>query len=86
MAKQIARVDGRLHIFFFASFKGLVAGQNAVQTPEQRIRVTRPAGNAGKAWFLPFLGEAQKVEGLRRGANLVFVLPHVQKGAIVWFE
>ena len=85
VATQIARVDGKIHIFF-ASFKGLVAGRNAVQTAERRIRVTVPAANAGKAWFLPFLGEAQAVEGQRHDANLVFVLPDVQKGAVVWFE
>ena len=85
MATQIARVDGKVHVFF-ANFKGLVPGQNAVQTPEQGIRITVPAASAGKAWFLPFLGEAQEVEGQRQDANLVFVLPDVQKGAVVWFE
>ena len=45
-----------------------------------------PAASAGKAWFLPFLGEAQEVEGQRHDGNLVFVLPDVQKGAVVWFE
>ena len=50
--------------------------------PRQRRR--RRA--TGKAWFLPFLGEAQEVEGQRQDANLVFVLPDVQKGAVVWFE
>ena len=85
MATQIARVDGKVHIFF-ANFKGLVAGQNAVQTAEKGIRVSRAAASAGKAWFLPFLGEAQEVEGQRHDADLVFVLPDVQKGAVVWFE
>jgi hypothetical protein len=85
VATQIARVDGRVHIFF-ANFKGLAAGQNAVQTAEKGIRVTVPAATAGKAWFLPFLGEAQELEGHRHGADVVFVLPDVQKGAIVWLE
>ena len=39
-----------------------------------------------RAWFLPFLGEALEIEGQRDDANLVFVLPDVQKGAVVWFE
>ena len=84
-AEQRSILGRKVHIFF-ASFKGLVAGQNAVQTTERGIRVTVPAASAGKAWFLPFLGEAQAVEGQRDGANLVFVLPDVQKGAVVWFE
>jgi hypothetical protein len=78
-------VDGKVHIFF-ANFKGLVARQNAVQTPEQGVRVTVPAASARTAWFLPFLGEAQEVEGRRQDDDLVFVLPDVQKGAVVWFE
>ena len=85
VATQIARVDGKLHVFF-ASFKGLVPGQNAVQAPERGIRITVPAASASKAWFLPFLGEAQEVEGQREDANLVFILPDVQKGAVVWLE
>jgi hypothetical protein len=85
VATQIARVDGKLHIFF-ANFKGLVPKQNAVQTPERGIRVGLATAQDQRAWFLPFLGEAQEVEGQRRGANLVFVLPDVNKGAVVWFE
>ena len=85
MATQIARVDGKVHIFF-ASFKGLVPRQNAVQTPEKGIRLSVSASDADKAWFLPFLGEAQEVQGKRQGDSLVFVLPDVHKGAVVWFE
>jgi hypothetical protein len=85
VAAQVARVDGKLHVFF-ANFKGLVPGQNAVQAPERGIRITVPAASAGKAWFLPFLGEAQEVEGRLQDTNRVFVLPDVQKGAVAWFE
>jgi hypothetical protein len=85
VATQIARVDGKLHIFF-ANFKGLVPNQNAVQTPEEGIRVSLATAQDHRAWFLPFLGEAQEVEGRRQDANLVFVLPDVKKGAVVWFE
>ena len=79
------RVGGKLHIFF-ANFDGLVAGQNAVQTPQKGIRVSVPAAGRGRAWFLPFLGEAVELQGQRQNGTLVFVLPDVQKGAVVWFE
>ena len=85
VATQIARVDGKVHIFI-ASFKGLVPHQNAVQNPEKGIRVSLATAEDRRAWFLPFLGEAQPVEGQRTGSDLVFVLPDVQKGAVVWFE
>ena len=82
MATQIARVDGKLHIFF-ASFKGLVPKENAIQTPEEGIRVSLVTTQDHRAWFLPFLGE---VEGKRQDSNLVFVLPAVEKGAVVGSE
>jgi hypothetical protein len=85
VATDIASVGGKLHIFF-ANFDGLVAGQNAVQRPQQGIRVSFAAAGRGKAWFLPFLGEAVPLQGQRQSGRLVFVLPEVQKGAIVWFE
>lgn len=85
VATEIARVDGKLHIFF-ANFDGLVAGQNAVQTPQKGIRVSLPAGGTGRGWFLPFLGEAVELHGQRQNGTLVFVLPDVQKGAVAWFE
>ena len=85
VATQVARVDGKLHIFF-ANFEGLVPKQDAVQTPQRGIRVSVPAADASKAWFLPFLGEAQEMQSQSEDANLVFTLPDVQKGAVVWFE
>lgn len=85
VATQIAEVDGKLHVFF-ASFKGLVPKQNAVQTPEKGVRVTVPAAGTGRAWFLPFLGDAVEIQGRRQEGQLVFTLPDIEKGAIVWFE
>jgi hypothetical protein len=82
---DIAQVGGKLHIFL-ANFDGLVGGQNAVQTPQKDIRVSIPAAGSAKAWFLPFLGEAVELEGQRQKEELVFVLPEIQKGAVVWFE
>jgi hypothetical protein len=85
VATDIASVGGKPHIFF-ANFDGLVAGQNAVQRPQQGIRVSVAAAGQGKAWFLPFLGEAVPLQGQRQNGRLVFVLPEIQKGAVVWFE
>jgi hypothetical protein len=82
---DIARVGSKLHIFF-ANFAGLAGGQNAVQTPQTGIRVSVPADAGDKAWFLPFLGEAVELRGQRQGGEVVFVLPAIQKGAVVSFE
>jgi alpha-galactosidase len=85
VATEIAQVDGKLHIFF-ANFEGLVAGQNAVPTPQKGIRVSLASAESRKAWFLPFLGEAQEISGQLEDRALVFLLPDVQRGAVVWFE
>jgi hypothetical protein len=82
---DVARVHGTLHVFL-ANFDGLVAGQNAVQTPQTGIRITIPRAGSGKAWFLPFLGEAVELHGRRQDDELVFVLPGVHKGAVVWVD
>jgi hypothetical protein len=85
VATDIAQVGGKLHIFL-ANFDGLAGGKNAVQTPQKDVRVSIPSPDGAKAWFLPFLGEAVELEGQRQKDELVFVLPEIQKGAVVWFE
>lgn len=85
VATQIARVDGKLHVFF-ASFKGLVSKHNAVQVPEKGVRIRLAVDGDRKGWFLPFLGAPVEIHGTRDGRDLVFALPELQKGAVVWFE
>jgi hypothetical protein len=85
VATDIAQVGGKLHIFL-ANFAGLAGGRNAVQTPQKGVRVSVPADSGGKAWFLPFLGEPVELQGHRHDGELVFVLPEIQKGAVVWFD
>jgi hypothetical protein len=63
-----------------------VAGQSAVQRPQRGIRVSFAATGGAKAWFLPFLGESVALQGQRQNGRLVFVLPEVQKGAVVWLD
>src|SRR4030095_9344793 len=80
---QIAQVDGNTNVFF-ANFKGLRGGENPVQTPESGVKITVPSGQ--RAHFLPFLGVPQELTGERRDGKMVFVLPDIQKGAVVWVE
>jgi hypothetical protein len=83
VATHIARVDGKLHVFF-ANFKGLRAGENARQEPEAGVRITVQDGS--KAKFLPFLGEALEVRGEKSGAEWVYRLPAIDRGAVFWIE
>jgi hypothetical protein len=86
VATSIARTtDGHINVFF-ANFDGLVGGSNPVQTPQSGIEVSVVSKSDGKGFFLPFLGDVQPVEGVRRGDSIAFKLPVITKGAVFWFE
>jgi hypothetical protein len=79
LATDIARVGGALHVFF-ANFKGLRPGINAVQTPETGATIT--VRGRGKGYFLPFLGSTQELPGRWDGTKTTYTLPAIQKGGV----
>jgi hypothetical protein len=83
VAANFALVDGAAHIFL-ANFSGLVPGKVAVPTPTTGIRVTIPYQEGIQLTYLPFLGTAQSVSGDKKGNSLEFVLPPLERGAVVW--
>ncbi len=83
LATSIAQVDEKLHVFF-ANFKGLRAGVNAVQTPETGATIT--VRGRGKGYFLPFLGESQELTGHWDGTKTTYTLPPIHKGGVAWIE
>jgi hypothetical protein len=85
VATSIARVDGKTQVFL-ANFAGLRGGVNPVQTAQTDVRITMPAGAKGQAFFLPFLGDEQKVEGVLRGDRFEYNLPPILKGAVFRYE
>jgi hypothetical protein len=86
VATSIARTsDDHINVFF-ANFAGLRGGSNPVQTPQTGVEVSVTSANAGKGLFLPFLGEAQAVSGIRHGDSITFTLPPITKGAVFWYE
>ena len=85
VATSVSNTDGAPHIFF-ANFTGLVGKVNPVQTPLTEVRVTVPGSAAGKAFFLPFLGETQEVKGSANGNSVTYTLPTIAKGAVFWYE
>ena len=84
VASSIARVDGTTHVFL-ANFSGLVGGKNPVQTPQQ-VTITLPQGPGTVAYFLPFLGDVQKLSGVKDRGKITFSLPPISKGAVFWVE
>jgi len=86
IATSIARTsDGHVNCFL-ANFAGLRPGVNPVQTPQSGVVVTLKSNRDGKGFFLPFLGEAQPVKGVRDGDSIRFPLPAITKGAVFWYE
>ncbi len=85
IATSIARIDGKPHVFF-ANFAGLQGGVNPVQTPEIGVQVT-VSGTANRhAFFLPFLGEVQPLQGTAAVTGITYKLPAIEKGAVFWYE
>jgi endo-alpha-1,4-polygalactosaminidase (GH114 family) len=85
VAANVGSVDGIPHAFL-VNFAGLVPHRNLVPSPESGARVVVAASRKCSLEFLPFLGEAQRIEGKRNGDRLVFDLPTFDRGAVVWIE
>jgi hypothetical protein len=84
VASSIARVNGETHVFL-ANFAGLVGGKNPVQTP-QTVTIRLPESAGRSAYFLPFLGDLQRLEGVPNYGEVTFTLPPIAKGAVFWLQ
>jgi hypothetical protein len=84
VASSIARVNGDTHVFL-ANFAGLVGGKNPVQTP-QTVTITLPGARGESAYFLPFLGNTQRLEGVSKQGSVTYTLPPISKGAVFWLH
>jgi hypothetical protein len=85
IATSIALVDSKPHVFF-ANFAGLRGGTNPVQTPQTGVQVTVAGITKRHGFFLPFLGEAQPLEGTAGQTGFTYKLPAIEKGAVFWYE
>jgi len=83
VATSIARVNGAPQIFF-ANFRDLRPGANAMQTPERGATIK--VRGRGKGHFLSFLGTTQDLIGNWDGTNTTYTLPAIQKGGVAWVE
>lgn len=85
IATSITQVDGKPHVFL-ANFAGLQGGVNPVQTPQTGVQITVSRVANGHAFFLPFLGEVQPLQGTAGVAGITYKLPAIEKGAVFWYE
>jgi hypothetical protein len=84
VATSVAQVKGVPHVFL-ANFAGLVGGSNPIQTPQTDVKISLPVvpGNAG--YFLPFLGDVQRLQGTQKDGRETFSLPAINKGGVFWY-
>jgi hypothetical protein len=85
IAANIASVDGKPHVFL-ANFAGLVPHRIAAPSPQGNARISVAAGKKRTLHFLPFLGEPHAVSGHETDDRLIFLLPPIERGAVVWLE
>jgi hypothetical protein len=83
VAANFAMVNGAPHMYL-VNFGGLVPGKVVVPTPVN-IQVKVPVAMGDSLSYLPFLGEAQMVHGVKRGGQIEFTLPPLERGAVVAF-
>jgi hypothetical protein len=85
VASNVALVNGQPHMFF-ANFSGLVPHKVAIPTPTTNVVIRIAIPQNAELYVLPFLGEVQKIGGKRKGNQIEFVIPRVERGAIAWIE
>jgi hypothetical protein len=85
IAANMALVDGKPHIFL-ANFGGLVPHKVAVPTAERGVLITLSSAEKCSLKFLPFLGDAQTENGEAAGQRQIFLLPPIERGAVVWLD
>ncbi len=83
VAANFAIVNGAPHVYL-ANFTGLVPGKVAIPTPAS-IHMEAKASMGNSITYMPFLGEAQVIRGVKRGDRVAFTLPPLERGAIVSF-
>jgi hypothetical protein len=83
MAVNMSQVDGTPHAFL-ANFGGLVPRKVAVPLPVSNVYVRIPGALGNSLAFLPFLGERQILLGTKKGNQVEFILPSIERGAAIW--
>jgi len=76
-------VNGTPHVYL-VNFTGLIPSKVAVPSTVNGITVTIPASQGSALTFLPFLGEKQLLRGEKKGDSVEFVLPSLERGAVIW--
>ena len=85
ISTQVALVEGKPYVFL-ANFSGLKNDQVVNQIPEKEIKIKFRGKTGARIFYLPFLGQKQKLDAQSEGDHVICTLPAVEKGGVVWME
>ncbi|MCB0284720.1 MAG: hypothetical protein KDF60_19210 [Calditrichaeota bacterium] len=85
VSTQTALVESKPHVFI-ANFAGLKSDEIMTQTTEKDIKIQFKAGDEAKVFYLPFLGEKQRLDAKYSEGWVMCKLPPIEKGGVVWLE
>jgi hypothetical protein len=81
-----AAIIQQIPYLFIANFEGIVPGHNLIPTAQIDTSVTVPRHFGSTMHVLPFLGVEYEVRGRTDGQKIIFVIPRIERGAVVWFS
>jgi hypothetical protein len=85
LVAHAAYID-RVPYLFFANFDGLKPGEVLTPAVQQDVKIEVPSSFGTSMHLLPFLGIETVAVGSRVGEKTAFVIPRIERGAVVWFR
>ena len=81
-----AATIGKRQYIFLANFDGLKAGEIATPLTQHDLAITLSAKTGSRLHVLPFLGEESVITGRREREKVRFILPTLDRGAVLWID
>jgi hypothetical protein len=85
LVAHATKIDGVPYLFI-ANFEGIIAGERLTPIAQRDIRIEVPASLGESIHVLPFLGVETVLKGSKTGERVSFVIPRIERGAVVWFK
>jgi len=78
-------IEGSTYLFL-ANFAGIKAGETVTPTPQLNVRIDVPSRLGTSMHILPYLGVESMLSGQGSGDRVTFIVPQIERGAVVWFK
>jgi hypothetical protein len=77
-------IEGSTYMFL-ANFAGIKGGETETPNPQLNVRIDVPSHLGTSMHLLPYLGVESVLHGQQSGDRVTFVIPQIERGAVVWF-